>query len=43
MKRRGFSHWIRIALVAVAIAGVSAVPFVDNASADGHTSWCIRC
>jgi hypothetical protein len=43
MKRRGFSDWIRIGLLALAFAGVAAVPVVDHVSADGGNSWCARC
>jgi hypothetical protein len=45
MERRRFTRWVRIGLLAVALAGIGAVPVVDHASAaDGRVySWCQRC
>jgi hypothetical protein len=45
MKRSTISRWLRIGLVALALAGAAALPVVDHeASADGRTNgWCIRC
>jgi hypothetical protein len=43
MERRRFTRWVRIGLLALALAGVGAVPVVDNVSADGGNSWCQRC
>ncbi len=44
MERRRFARWARIGLLALALAGIGAVPVVDHASADGRTNvWCQRC
>ena len=46
MGNRRFTRWVRIGLVAMALAGVTAVPMVDSASAavySGRSIWCTRC
>jgi hypothetical protein len=46
MGNRRFTRWVRIGLVAMALAGVTAVPMIDSASAttySGRGNWCIRC
>jgi hypothetical protein len=46
MGTRRLTRWVRVGLVAIALAGLTAVPMIDSASAatfTGRNSWCQRC
>ncbi len=46
MGTRRLTRWVRVGLVAIALAGLTAVPMIDSASATTFTSrgsWCQRC
>jgi len=42
------TRWVRVGLVAIALAGLTAVPMIDSASAatltlSSRDTWCVRC
>ena len=46
MGTRRLTRWVRVGLVAIALAGVTAVPMFESASAavySGRDNWCQRC
>ena len=46
MGTRRLTRWVRVGLVAIALAGLTAVPMIDSASAatySGREHWCVRC
>ena len=48
MERRGFKRWVRVGLVALAIAAMAALPTMDSVSASkgpkaNFSQWCMRC
>ena len=48
MGTRRLTRWVRVGLVAIALAGLTAVPMIESASAATSTfmsrdNWCVRC